>query len=287
MSYKSEPWEFQYIQHHPLKDYIAWNDFEAWQRYPKHSWVYDKQALATFTHIPTYDLERELPDPAFYPYVIKPRTNFDGLSKNMYIASSEEEIEHFEGMIAQKYLTGHQGTADVIMQNGVVRDTFAFTTHKNMYGEIVLFSSNPFFPVQVRLTLEKILRDYTGILNVEYIESDIIEIHLRPSLQFYDICNGFIDRGLEFVKSGKYEQTPFVQSYSKIYRTRLEGTPYVKNLPDKPKNISSLQLCWEDDKKLIETDPSLGASRYLVINGFNLQDILKFGKLLKGHIFIK
>lgn len=276
-----DSWEAKYIQSLKDSDLLAWDDYSAWHRYPKYSWVYDKQALAKFTGVPTYDLETEIPDNIHYPCVIKPRTNFTGLSKNMYIADSEDEIEDWQGMIAQQYLEGHQGTADVVFIDGVFKDSFAFTTHKNFYGEIKLFESNPFIPLQVVNKLRELFHGYTGVVNVEYINSDIIEIHLRPSLQFYDICGGFIEQLPTMMKTKKWQKIKHIKTYSRIYRTKHNGTPKVKTLPEKPEAVTSIQFCWEDGKDLRETDPSLGRNRYMVINGTDLQEIEKFGKKIQ------
>ena len=265
-----DPWERKYIKNLKDKELVTWDDFYAWQFLPKHSWVYDKYLLSKYTGVLTFDLETEIPHSSDFPLIIKPRTNFEGLSKNAYIASSPDEIEHIQGMIAQKYLTGHQGTADVVMKDGVMIDKFAFTTHKNHYDEIKLFSSNPFFPLKVRQKLEMILRDYTGVCNVEYIEDQIIEIHLRPSLQFYDICGGFIEALPAFYKTGKWKPIKYVKTFSRVYRTLQNGYPEVLQMPNKlPDNVTSIKLCWKDGKKVAETDASLGGNRYRGINGKN------------------
>lgn len=273
-----DSWERKYIENLKDHDLLAWDDFTAWNRYPKHSWVYDKQALATFTGLITYDLEREIPDKAYYPYIVKPRTNFSGLSKDAYVVSSEDEIEDWEGMIAQKFLKGHQGTSDVVLLNGVILDSFSFTTHKNYYGEIKLFESNPFLPLSVADLIRKVFAGYTGVVNVEYIDGIVFEAHLRPSLQFYDICNGFISLLPSFVKTHAWEKVRFTKTYSRVYRTKHDGTPKVTKIPTKPEGVSSVQLCWEDGKNISETDPSIGRNRYMVVNGTNLETIESFGK---------
>jgi len=280
-----DAWEEQYIKNLKDKDLLAWSDRAAWYRYPKHSWVYDKQALAHFTGLTTYDLEREIPDKAYYPYIVKPRTNFSGLSKDAYVVSSEDEIEDWEGMIAQEFLEGHQGTSDIVLLDGVILDSFSFTTHKNYYSEIKLFESNPFLPLSVADKVRQLFGDYTGVINVEYIDNRIIEIHLRPSLQFYDICNGFISLLPNFYKTKKWEKVPFIKSYSRVYRTKHDGTPEIKTMPPKPEKVSSVQLCWEDGKPISETDPSIGRNRYMVVNGFDLQVIESFGN--RCQILIK
>lgn len=278
MIYLLDSWEAKYIENLKDRELLAWSDFEAWRRYPKYSWVYDKQALASFTKLPTFDLEREIPDNAFYPYIVKPRTNFDGLSKDCYVVDSEDEIEDHQGMIAQEFMHGHQGTSDIVLLNGTILDSFTFTTHTNYYGEIKLFESNPFLPLPVASLVRKLFSGYTGVVNVEYIEGTVFEIHLRPSLQFYDICGGFIEQLPNFMKTKKWDKIKYERTFSRIYRTKHNGEPEVKAMPPKIDEIRSIQFCWEKGKKLSETDPSLGKNRYMVINGTNLQAIENYAK---------
>lgn len=284
MIYNGDQWELQYIKNLKDNHLLAWDDETAWSMYPKYNWVYDKMLLSNITGIPTWDLEKEVP--TVFPVVCKPKTNFCGLSKGAYIASSIDEVEDFEGYIAQKYLNGTQFSTDILLNRGEIVDYFTFITHKNNYDELKMFSSTPFTNNRVINKVAFFLKDYIGVCNVEYIDNHIIEIHLRPSLQFFDICGGFIKQIPEFIKNPDNfkKKSKFEQTFSRVFRTRFNGVPEVLKLPTPPSEVRSVQLAWEDGYKLSKTDPSLFRKRYLIINGDDLQKIEDYSKTIKIRI---
>ena len=275
-----DKWEARYLNNLKNKDTLAWSDEEAIFRYPKYSWVYNKLLLSKHTKLITFDLEKELP--SIYPVIVKPIENLLGLSKNCYVAESFEEIEDYNGYIAQQYLYGTQYTTDLMILNGKVVAYYTFVTHKSKYDEIKCFVSTPFFSYNVRKKVEEILFDYTGIANVEYIEDSIIELHLRPSLQFYDICSNFISSMPEFIINNTVPKLRFEQTFSRVFRTRFNGKVLKSITPKiKPKEVRSVQLCWENNINLSQTDNSLFRKRYMVINGTDLNVINDYGRLYK------
>lgn len=278
--YDIEPWEWQFISNLKDKELVAWCDEEAMTMYPKYSWVYDKQLLSNSAGLTCHDLSKELPKS--YPVIIKPRVNLEGLSKDCYIATSEDEIEDYDNFIAQELVQGPQFSVDFIMLNGEIKGFFAFQSHKSAYGEIKLFSSSPFFSALVQQDITRALNGYTGVGNVEYIGHKIIELHLRPSLQFYDICGGFISKMPEFIRTKVVPSFKFERTFSRVFRTRFDGHPEALKIPSKkPSTVRSVQLAWKDGKKLSETDMSLFRRRYLIINGTDINDIEEYGKQFK------
>ena len=274
--FNPDTWEAKYIANLKNKDLLAWDDEEAFHRYPKYNWVYDKLYLAHLTGVKAWDLETEMPDE--YPVIVKPKTNFTGLSKDCYIADRPHEIEDHVGFIAQRVIKGQQYTADMYVKDGRVIEMYPFMTERNSYGEIIGFTTSPIrFDTTIKNQIEPIMKDYNGIINVEWINETIIEIHLRPSLQFFDICGGFIEAMPQFMEDGKPPSYTFEKTYSLVYRTRHDGKVTDFKLPlNKPDEIRSIQLAWEDDKPLSITDPSLFRKRYMIINGTNRDIINNF-----------
>jgi len=276
-------WEAKYIYNLPGYQNLAWSDKEAFYRYPKWNHIYDKLVLSKFTGVTTFDLELEFP--SMFPVVVKPRRNFEGLSKNCYIASSADEVEDFAGYIAQELLDGYQCTTDYVLREGVIIDQFSFVTHKNNYGEIKCFSSTPFSPNDVSAKIRVMFQGYTGVLNVESINGRIIEIHLRPSLQFYDVCGGLIEQLPTFYDKGIWDKVNFEQTYSRVFRTRHDGKVREVKMPNgMPSEVRSVQLCYEEGVPLSSTDPSLFRKRYLVINGTDLTKIEDFAKTIRVRL---
>lgn len=279
-----DSWEEQYINNLKNADVLAWGDCDAFYRYPSYSHIYDKLLLSKLTRtIKVWDLEKEIPDQ--YPLMIKPKTNLFGLSKDSYVAFSEEEIEDIIGMIAQEFVEGSHYSTDYVLDRGKIIDSYTFIGHKNFYNDFILWESVPFAD-NIKDSVEDVLKGYTGIANFESINGKIIEAHLRGSLQFYDICGGMLAQMPEYVLNGKYEPVKYKNTYSKVLRTRHDGYVHVKALPKKPQEITSVQLCFENTKKISKTDPAGYRKRYCIINGYNLNSIQQYIKLLKGNIFI-
>ena len=282
-----DSWELQYIRDLKDHDVMAWADDQAKMMYPKHSWVYDKLLLSRELYKDlgldfTWDLEKEMPNQ--FPVIVKPRENLDGLSKDCYTADSPDEIEDFHGFIAQKKFSGNQYSIDLMVQEGKVAAKFPFLAYKNSYGELKMFESTRFSP-NVSQEIARVLPDYTGIVNVELVSGMVIEMHLRPSLQFYDICGGFIEAMPEFVKTGKVPQISFEQTYSRVYRTKHDGFVSKAHIPpEKPSGVRSIQLCWTDGYKLSESDSGLLRHRYMVINGTDLTEIEEYGRMVRVQL---
>lgn len=277
-----DKWEYQYVQNLKDKDLVIWSDEYAEKMFPKYSHVYDKYILSKMCKVGVWDLEKELP--SLYPVFCKPRKNLLGLSKGAYVANSFDEIEDHNNYIAQQMFFGIQYTTDYVLKDGKIVEGFSFITHQNYYGEIKLFSSTPFFRQEISNKVEELLDGYTGVCNVEYIDDKIIEMHLRPSVQFTDICGGLIPNLPKFIKNGTITKVPYEETYSRVFRTRFDGKPEILKLPKKPPEVRSIQLAWDKNVRLSETDPSLFRKRYLIINGTDLKMIEEFAKDIRIKI---
>ena len=278
-----DKWEFNYIK--DLKDWdaLAWTDEEAYEMYPDYNRVYDKLFIARrCSTLKTYDLEKVLPSK--YPVIVKPKINLVGMSKGAYIASSIDEIGLTKGMMAQEIAKGNHYSMDLVFQDGEIIDWFAFQAHKNYYGSFTLFASTSICNEYVCTQIKSIMKGYTGVVCVEYIGHQIIDVHLRPSVQFFDICGGLQEQLPHFIKTGEWNVTKFEKTYSKVYR-RFEDSHVVKfrNLR-KPNAIRSVQECWERDKYLSENDNDMFSYRYMVINGTNLESIENYAFVIHEHL---
>lgn len=279
-----DPWEYQYISQLKDNDVLAWEDEEAFYRYPKYSHVYDKYFIGkTYSGLKTWDLEKETPTE--FPVVIKPKTNLFGLGKDCYIANSAEEIEHVVGMIAQEFTDGLHYSTDYVLKDGKIIDSFTFTGYKNFYNDFTLWESYA-FPDRISMRVESILDGYTGLANFESVEGRIIEGHLRGSLQFYDISGGLLQQMPKFIKTGQYDKVTYEHTFSKVCRTYRKGHMSVKSIPKKDSSIRSVQLCYEPNKSLVETNPGGHRKRWAVINGTDLTKIDNYGKMLRQGVVI-
>lgn len=278
-----DKWEYRYIKDLADHELVPWNDEQAFDMYPKHSRVYDKLKVAKkYTRLKTYDLEKTLP--SNYPVMVKPRINLHGMSKGAYIASNIDEIGETRGMIAQQIATGKHHTTDLVMLEGDIVDWFTFECHKNHYGSFTLFESVKYVNERVCLNVKDMLKGYTGPVCVEYIGNNIIDIHLRPALQFYDISGGMQKQLPHFMKTGEWQMTTFEKTYSKVYRTFRNckvSTPKRQKLPY---GVTSIQYCWEKGSTLGEDIQDEFSYRYMVINGTSLKCIENVGHKIKNQL---
>lgn len=286
MSKAIDFWEYQYIKDNPHQLLITWDDKTAYNRYQRTRWAYDKCYInSRYNKHKCYNLEKELPRK--YPVMIKPNTNLTGLSRGAYKAYSKKDIRDRNGMIAQKFYEGTQYSTDVCIYKGEIVDYFTFIGHKDKNGSFICFESTTHIPKKV-LKIAKDCGLKNAIINIECIDNNVIEMHLRPSLQFYDICGNMIKNYLEqlandippaYYKKSKYEKT-----YSYVLRRSTDITPIFRSRIWKPIGVRSVQLCYEDGDKLSDIDQDEFSFRLACINGSDLDTILWYAKGLDIYL---
>lgn len=250
-----DPWHKQYIKHlmPEEKAAIAWSDIEAISKYPKHAWIYDKYMLCTAlgqdvwldVHVShTNDIPKNI--------FVKPRVNLCGMGlEASEIKKDEIEIGDF---IVQPVYRGTQYTVDIMLKKGHVLDYFGFIGHKNNKGSFIYFESiqKKLIP-QCVFKAAKLLPKFTGIINVECINENIIEMHLRPSMDFYDISGNIIKKTIDMItKSWSLDPVFYEKTYCMVFRLTTDCRPQPKTDIDKiikfaHSDIRSVQLCWEED----------------------------------------
>lgn len=284
-----DAWEAKYIRNLPDKEVIAWSDAEAVKKYPKLKWVYDKLELHNYLDsVPTWDLWNSFPKK--YPVFVKPRININGMGYRSEIINSEFELFD-KGLIgthiAQPILTGDHITTDIVFDGKEVVDYFSFYCHYNRYGSFSLFESVKELPN--KNIIDKLSKIGIGrrIFNIETIGGKPLELHLRPSVQFYDISGGIMSQMPGFVMGDDWHKAKREKTYSKIYRTRRDcRMARPMPAPPRPRGVRSVQFCWENQQRLSKHTNDPYSLRYMVINGSNLRAISSYGSLLKDLIKI-
>lgn len=286
-----DDWEAQYVENNPYKSLIAWTDEESYIRYNYSitSLIYNKYNLIKLlTNQPVWDLNNEIPNR--YPVIVKPKINLLGMGIGAYKAESKEDIKTRKDNIAQPFYKGNHVTTDFVIWNSRVSDWASFIGYKDSNGSFILFESiNKIDNNALELVnkLAPILR--YGIVNIETISGKVIEAHLRPSTQFHDIDGGLVSTYLK--KRVERRNNPlygnpnnFIKAYSKVYRRSTDGEPYINNIPELPDGVSSIQLCWTKGKKLSAEGQDEHSYRVMVVNGFDLRTIDKYGDQLYNKI---
>lgn len=164
------------------------NDIQAFIKYPRYNYVYNKFDLIRKQNI-YCNIVGIYPDDSQYPIIIKPIINLFGMSRDVKLIRNEDEYTlfltktpHPSSFWMPYYNTSQHFTCDILMKNGKVlfSNTFQCVStedvgifKKHIYKSDYLLDNN------IIHFLENYLLNYTGCVNIEIIDSIIIEIHLR------------------------------------------------------------------------------------------------------------
>lgn len=286
-----DDWERSYIKDLKDRSLLAWSDEEAFDRYPKLQWLYNKKLVHEKFNPeepvqlvkPNMKVKKGIRFPAF----IKPQWNLVGLGRGARVVT-KEHLEQFlclnkyESYILTNKFKGRHLSVDCVVRDGRLLDWFGFEGLKDENGSFTMFRSVkkvgpksevrkiPFKKIKEVCRASRLKR---GVINIELIGRNVCEVHLRPSLQFFDICGGLIEKLPGFMKGDIWEPVYKESTVSVIYRKPVDMVPNItKKLPRLSKNVRSIQLCFEDGKPLSQHIQDEFSYRWLVINGRNLYE---------------
>lgn len=248
-------------------------DEEVYLARPDKRWIYDKYYFLKRTDNEVYDLSIETPE--IFPCIVKPRINLMGMGKGAYKANSIDDIKETNGFIAQPFVSGTHLSTDFVFWNGELVDHYSFECHKDENGSFNLFESTVEYSLGAAVTARIISDDYC-IVNVETIDSQVIEAQFRPSMQFFDICGGMIEQYMLKSKDEEWEKTVFEKTYSLVHRVPKYvdyAPPFWLDDINCGDPIRSVQCCWEPGKSLSHSTQDEYSNRVFVINGTNLDTL--------------
>ena len=171
-----------------LRGSIPIYDLNSYRMYPNHNFVYDKLWVAQSQNLPAGELENlftttKKPN---YPIFIKPRWgHLSAASKNCFKINNFDELskyKHFKHMMWSEFVDGTEGMTDFIVLKGNIMHqiTYKYSEKQNGFtDEYKYISSKTPTPKVISDWVTANLRDYTGIVNVQYRNNIIIEVGLR------------------------------------------------------------------------------------------------------------
>ncbi len=177
---------------------IPINDLDAWQRYPKYRWIYNKILLCEFQNIKCAPMPIL---PTKFPVILKPITNLYGMGLNMAKINNKEEFyEHwYSNNFWMEFFEGEQLSYDIIVLKGKIKfyTCYLGDKDKKTIGKFQSWESvERELPDIVKQLIDQKLKDYSGVINVETIDGNIIEAHLRmgelDQFPTFDILKGLI-----------------------------------------------------------------------------------------------
>ena len=191
-----DPWDIQtyreFCQH--LDPLPPLDDEEAESRYrDRYPWAFDKYEQLNIYGSTEHGLGRVPGDPT--DYVIKPRWNPEGLAHGVRHGTAAGSRE-----IWQRRYYGEHWSLDIPIIDGLHVPTIAVgigIQDEIHLGHFLAWKIRPFdFNDNIRIQTHimpfaKRLKGFRGIVNMEFIRSTkaihLLEIHLRPSVEFFPI----------------------------------------------------------------------------------------------------
>lgn len=270
------PWEYVYVQGLPGFERVPWDDTVAFGWYPEYRYLYDKLWLAR-------EQAQDVRESGYAPpgWFIRPRVNLLGMGRGTYKAGVLTRIP--EGCFAHRPLEGTHISTDFVLVGGKVRDFFTFQAHYEA-GSFSLFESVPGrYNAQARQFVEAHVTH--GVVNVESIGETIIEVHLRPSLQFYDISGGLLPNLPLLYGLGDW---PFMTSQEKTY-SRVIRRPTDAVLTHYPKfdrllGVRSVQFCYWPGMPLSAAAQDSSSFRVAVVNGSDLEAVEEMAQAIRAEV---
>lgn len=176
-----DPFEYK------LSSKMPYGDYEAYNMYPKHNWVYDKLMIAQMQGLMCGKLE-DLNDKSIinYPIFIKPRWGHKtGSSKNCYKINSIHELEKHSGikhMMWCEFISEKEGMTDFFLLDGKIvhQVTYVYSNAQNGFSDVWKYiSSENKPPPKISEWVRHNMNGFTGVVNVQYRGNIIIEVGLR------------------------------------------------------------------------------------------------------------
>ena len=169
---------------------IPITDNEAYYKYPDYNFVYDKLQLAQSQHVESGILDNLLerePSHIQYPLVIKPRWGHKSdRSRHVYKITKYTELKkyrHLKEMIWTTYYSGDEEMTDFILLKGKI--VYMMTLDYSKKSREITADDWKYIaphtqpPQPIIDWVNKNMRGYTGVVNVQYIDDKIIEVSLR------------------------------------------------------------------------------------------------------------
>ena len=169
-----------------LSDKIITNDFDAWVKFKSYRHIYDKLFIAYSQNIECGPMGIY---PKKYPIIIKPIINLFGMSRGFKIINCEIDYNNNikDGFFWMEYFPEEQLNLDLIIINGEIKFYAALLSKDNQDGTFDYHESLPNYKINSKLEewVRINLKNYIGCLNLEIINDNIIEAHLRLNGDFY------------------------------------------------------------------------------------------------------
>lgn len=297
---EADPWRLQYFEHVPCPPNvrIPTEDADAWCWYPHHRFVYDKIAIALSQGLEAGP--HGVPPPRF-PVFSKPITNLKGMGIGSRVLHSAAEYETnlTAGHMWMPLLQGRHVSSDAAVVDGIPRWWRHVTGMPSGEGTFdywtVHAAADPLIEDYCGVWIRRHLSGYTGIVNIETIGGRMIEVHLRMSDQWPDLCGpGWVEALVRLYAEGRWDFAD---------RDRRDGYSVVLFAPHGPRyrhpppslvtqvrqlpGVTSVQVTFHEDKEPEHHAMPPGGFRLAVVNAYSLAAGRAGRELLRTHLLAR
>lgn len=231
---------------------ITADDINGYQNNTNFNKIYNKLWLAEKQNVSCGPIGTY---PQKYPIIIKPIINLYGMSRGFKIIKNEKEYDknQKDGFFWMPYLKGKNYTIDLVLNNGKIKGIYGMESKPSVSGTFEYHVYRPEYDLsdKNKKFIEKILKKYTGPVNIEIINDIIIEAHLRFNGDMYIFQDKFFTE-LNKMQSGKKKYDLSVKKEKFYLFPYFVKSNFNKKLLNKKKiekilvenNISNIR--WDD-----------------------------------------
>jgi hypothetical protein len=171
-----------------LTDKMPFFDKDCYNRYPRFKYVYDKLWIVKSQGLPGGRLEKlkGKEEKVAYPIFIKPRWgHLSASSKNCFKVNSEDELKkyiNYKNMMWSEFIDAKEGMTDYILLNGKIvhQITYVYSDKQNGFSDVWKYISPDSTPPSIITEwVNQHMKEFTGVVNVQYRDAKIIEVGLR------------------------------------------------------------------------------------------------------------
>jgi hypothetical protein len=171
-----------------LTNQMPFFDSECYERYPRFKQVYDKLWVVKSQGLPAGRLEKLKgnEDKVTYPIFIKPRWgHLSASSKNCFKITSADELKKYvdyNDMMWCEFIDARESMTDYVLLNGKIvhQITYVYSDKQNGFSDVWKYiSPDSAPPTNITEWVKEHMKEFTGIVNMQYRETKIIEVGLR------------------------------------------------------------------------------------------------------------
>lgn len=210
----AEPYEQLQLASYEPKLSVPVSDDICWLHYPKLNWLYNRLEIARVQELNCAPCGV---DPFFWPVIVKPVINLTGMSQGVEVVSQPKNLDERAGSFWCEVLPDPQYSVDVLVHKGQIKWLAATKCYELRPGVFRAFAVGIKLPNSIREVIvgfiDCYLSRYVGALNFELRDGSVIEMHLRPSLQFLEFYGSqFVEQWARLVDQDNFEPPPQPQS---------------------------------------------------------------------------